>query len=383
MATPQARNRVTLTDELARLHCRLRASFPRVDRAAVAMYDRHSDRLSTFVHSTDAANPLATYEAPCGDMPSLMALAQRRVSRTIDDLEGLGPVVREHTKRLVDAGFRSSFTEPLFAGDDLLGFVFLDSREVGYFDEELRERLGLFTDAVGLLVRASMLQIELLRSAVRMAADLSRARDWETGAHLTRMSSYVRLIGRRLAPVLAFDDEFLEFLFLFAPLHDIGKVGVPDSVLLKPSALTALETIEMRAHVITGARIVESLMKDPRLAGLPHLEVLRDVVRHHHEAIDGSGYPDGLAGDRLPWASRIVSVADVFDALTTDRPYRAAWPVDRAFAFLRERAGAVFDRLCVDALIDTRLEVEDVMSRFAETGPVAPAHDHEWDLPLE
>lgn len=383
MAETQAPGLATLSAQLAELHSGVRADFPSIDRAAVAVYDRTSDRLRTFVHSTDAASPLAAYEVRSADMPSLMDLAQRRVSRIIDDIEGLGPNVREHTRKIVDAGFRSSLTEPLFNGDDLLGFLFLDSREIGYFTPEVRARLGLFVSAVALLVRTALLQVELLRGAVRMAADLGKARDWETGAHLARIARYVRLIATRLAPSVGLDDEFLEFLFLFAPLHDIGKIGVSDSVLLKPGALTPVEAIEMRAHPVTGARIVESLMAEPHLAELPHLDLLRDVIRHHHEAMDGSGYPDGLAGDQIPWGARIVSVADVFDALTTERPYKAAWSTDRALAFLREKAGTIFDRRCVAAMVDSRAEVEEAMRRFAEEGPMAPAHDHEWNLPLE
>jgi HD-GYP domain-containing protein (c-di-GMP phosphodiesterase class II) len=275
---------------------------------------------------------------------------------------------------------RSSATVPIVAGEELCGFVFLDSRRAGYFTVGALRRLGPAIRAASLIVRHNLSSVHILRTAVRMARELSQARDWETGNHLRRMARYSKLIASTLGRPKGFDDERVEFLFLFAPLHDVGKVGVPDKILLKQGPLTDTERSSMRKHVETGARVVDILLDDPLIQGLPHTSMLRDVVRHHHEAVDGSGYPDRLRADEIPIEARVVAVADVFDALTTARPYKPAWSVDEAINLLVDRVGSLFDADCVAAMIDNRAEVEEAMVRFRDAEPLPiseepfPAH---------
>jgi putative two-component system response regulator len=156
-------------------------------------------------------------------------------------------------------------------------------------------------------------------------AEIIEARDVSTAGHCERLSHYAVELGRRLG--LNFDD--LDTLRLGGFLHDIGKIGVADAVLMKPGPLTAAETTLMRQHTLIGDRLC---------AGLRSLAKVRPIVRHHHERQDGSGYPDGLHGAEIPLIAQIVGVADVFDALTTKRPYRDAVDVWTACAVLRQEA---------------------------------------------
>jgi HD-GYP domain-containing protein (c-di-GMP phosphodiesterase class II) len=161
-------------------------------------------------------------------------------------------------------------------------------------------------------------------------------------------------------------DELVEFLFLFAPAHDVGKIAIPDTILLKKGRLLHEEFEVMKTHVTKGAEIVDGIVRDLGLGALPHIDVLRNVVLYHHEAIDGSGYPEGRSGAGIPVEARIVAVADVFDALTSQRPYKAAWTVDAALGYLNERAGTKFDAACV-SILHTRLpEVERIRLRFRD-----------------
>jgi len=364
-------------DQLRGLHSQLRKGHPDLGRLAVAVYDPDNERLRTFIHSTDTANPLMLYEARFESVPALGEIAWLHTDRTIDDLRELPEPISEHTRRLLEVGFRSSYTHGIFSGDQLCGFLFLDSRRPGYFSSEVVEDLALAIQNASLLVRHHLLMVQLLRSAVRMARELSRARDWETGNHLQRMARYSKLIAATLGPAFGLDDETVEYLFLFAPLHDLGKVGVPDHILLKEGPLSEEETRSMRSHVVTGSRIVDTLLDDSALTDLPHTDMLHNIVRHHHEAIDGTGYPDRLSGEGIPREARVVTVADVFDALTTVRPYKEAWSVDRAFDFLREHAGSTFDVDCVTALCTNRAEVVEAMQRFQDAEPLPVSEELE------
>jgi HD-GYP domain-containing protein (c-di-GMP phosphodiesterase class II) len=206
----------------------------------------------------------------------------------------------------------------------------------------------------------------LLRSAVSLAADLARFRDADTGMHLERVSHYARLIARALPPTEGLDHEFIDDLSFFAPVHDIGKVAIPDYILLKQGVLAPAEYEIMKSHVMSGVAVVEGLIRDFDPGGSARVSMLRNIVRAHHEALDGSGYPDGLKAGQIPLEARIVAVADVFDALTSDRPYKETWSQEEAFGFLVERKGTRFDPACVAALMDQAPEVASIRQRFRE-----------------
>ena len=181
------------------------------------------------------------------------------------------------------------------------------------------------------------------------------ARDPHTQGHCQRLAQYATALGTRLG----LDDEQLVALHHGAFLHDVGKVGIPDAVLLKPGRLTPSEYALMQQHTVIGYTLCGELRS---------LEDVRPIVRHHHERPDGSGYPDRLEGDAIPLLARILSVVDVYDALTTDRPYKAAFSPDHAFRELREEAakGWKFKEL-VEAF--AALGAQEEFARLAQTEP--------------
>lgn len=187
---------------------------------------------------------------------------------------------------------------------------------------------------------------------------LSRAaelRDPETGAHILRMAHYACVIARRLG----WEEERVDALLHAAPMHDVGKVGTPDAILLKPGKLEPDEWEVMKQHAVLGWQILHG-------SEAPMLQLAAEIAHSHHEKYDGSGYPHGLVGDRIPSAGRIVAVADVFDALTSDRPYKAAWSMERARALLEEGRGQHFDPACVDAFLAGWDEVVAIRDRYRD-----------------
>ncbi|MEK9810843.1 MAG: HD domain-containing phosphohydrolase, partial [Candidatus Nanopelagicales bacterium] len=185
---------------------------------------------------------------------------------------------------------------------------------------------------------------------------------------------YSRLLAQTIAEDRGITDEFVENLFIYAPLHDIGKIGIPDRVLLKPGPLDADEWEVMKTHTTKGRRMVDSISDDLDLTTESANRIMRNIVELHHEALDGSGYPHGLKGDAIPLESRIITVADIFDALTTVRPYKDAWPIDQALAELKRMAKAgKIDPDLLDALEDNIDEAILVRDTYLEEQAVRGA----------
>lgn len=193
------------------------------------------------------------------------------------------------------------------------------------------------------------------RETIIRLSKAAEYRDPETGAHILRMANYSHVIGRNLG--LSETDQTL--LLDAAPMHDIGKVGTPDHILLKPGRLDPEEMDIMRQHAAIGYEILKG-------SPSPLLQKAAIIALSHHEKVDGSGYPGGLKGEDIPIDGRIVAVADVFDALTSERPYKKAWPVEDAVKFMHENSGSHFDPACIDAFFHNWDEIMDIKNRFRD-----------------
>ncbi|MBC7952641.1 MAG: HD domain-containing protein [Rhodospirillaceae bacterium] len=356
-----------LAERLACFHDEIKRDFDGINRIAIAIYDPVSDILKSFVHSSEGDNPFDHTVARLADLKPLAALARTGGRRVINDLTTHVPATPAHAKRLLAAGYVSSYTVPIFHKGTFHGFIFFNSFQTGYFTPPVVQRLRPVAEVVSLHTIMELDAVRMIQAAVKTVRQISRARDEETGAHLERMGRYARLIALRLAPRCGLSDEWVEFLFQFAPLHDVGKIAVPDQILFKPGRLTPEEFDVMKTHVSKGMEIVDTMADTFRVGGAPYVRVLRNVVAHHHEAIDGSGYPNGLSGDAISLEGRIVAVADVFDALTSVRPYKRAWTIEEAFAFLTEQSGKKFDPAAVEILKNSRSAIADIKSQFAES----------------
>ena len=199
---------------------------------------------------------------------------------------------------------------------------------------------------------------------------LSLSRDNETGNHILRTQHYVRAIAQELQLSSSkhaeqLTNQFIDTLFIAAPLHDIGKVGIPDSILLKPGKLNDDQWAVMKTHALIGERVLTSATGE--VANFD-LSIASEVAGGHHEKWDGSGYPRGLEGEQIPLSARIMAIADVFDALTTARVYKEAWPHDKAIAEIKMLSGSHFDPVVVQALLNIQPELLRISQQFSDEG---------------
>lgn len=190
-----------------------------------------------------------------------------------------------------------------------------------------------------------------LQATLALVAEMVMLRDPATGCHLRRVAQYCGLIASALERAWPLPAGYAALLASFAPLHDVGKVGIPDRILLKLAGLDAKEQRIMRSHGVLGMALIERVLEVLHLSEVPAVQVLPEVVAHHHEALDGSGYPRGLRGEAVSLAGRIVAVADIYDSLTQERPYKQALADAEALAILREMVAAgKHDGRCLEAL---------------------------------
>jgi len=205
---------------------------------------------------------------------------------------------------------------------------------------------------------------------VHTLASLAETRDKETGNHIRRTQYYVKLLAEKLrkhprfSPVLD-DDRTIERLFKSAPLHDIGKVGIPDHILLKPGKLDPEEFEVMKSHAILGR---DAIMQAEQELGvtIPFLQFAKEIAFSHQEKWDGSGYPQGLVGEAIPVSARLMALADVYDALISKRIYKSAIPTDKAVEIILEGKGKHFDPDVVEAFLELQDEFQEVAARFAD-----------------
>ncbi|MDP1524370.1 MAG: response regulator [Rhodocyclaceae bacterium] len=261
---------------------------------------------------------------------------------------------RDYLLKALSAGARDFIGKPFDRAELLMRVRNLLDAQLGH--RMLHQQKDVLEDMVRLRTE------ELNRTRLQVVQRLGRAaeyRDNETGYHIIRMSQMSALLARKLG----WSEADTELMLNASPMHDIGKIGIPDHILLKPGKFEPAEWEIMKTHATIGADLLAG--DDSAL-----LRLAREIALSHHEKWDGSGYPHGLVGEAIPQSGCIVAVADVFDALTSSRPYKKAWTVDAAEAFLRDNAGSHFDPLVVACFLDNLPEIIKIRDRHQE-----PLHD--------
>lgn len=359
-------NEKDIGKRIVTLHEEMRKVWPHLCRIAIAVYDDKTDLLKTFVNSTECDGCLSHYSVKLDSVRSLKDLAKTRKTRVINDLEALASSNSEHTKWLLSKGFKSSYTVPIHGHESLVGFLFFDADKTDYFADIIIKSLSVYSELIGALLINEFAPIHTLRGILNTAKHFTYQRDEETSGHIQRMSHYSHLIAMKLAQTMDLSDDYIEYILRYSPLHDIGKIGIPDHILLKAGPLTLEEYAVAREHVPRGIEIIDAIIGEFDLAHLTHLNVLRNIISCHHERYDGSGYPKGLVGDAIPLEGRIVAVADVLDALTARRQYKWAWDFEQSVDYICGNANTMFDPACVSVLDKDRDDFKQILELFKE-----------------
>lgn len=260
-------------------------------------------------------------------------------------------------QRALEAGAKDFVTKP-FDRVEVLTRI-RNMLEVRLLHNRVRAQNKLLED------RVRERTLELRDTQLEIIRRLSRAaefRDNETGLHIVRMSKYAMLLGR----AVGMNEREAELLLNASPMHDIGKISIPDRILFKRSRLDAEEREVMRTHAAVGADLLSGHASEL-------MEMARIIALTHHEKWDGSGYPRGLKGECIPLVGRIVALADVFDALTSERPYKPAWEPDAAIAYIQARAGRHFDPALVPVFNRLMPEILEVKRTSAESATMETA----------
>ncbi|MEW6350975.1 MAG: HD domain-containing phosphohydrolase [Thermodesulfobacteriota bacterium] len=332
---------------------------------------------------------------PLGPMPEFSArLCGRVCDRDSDLVTFEGSLFLMHFVEEAESFWRSPSEAPLRSGpwieaDDGSADMSLEASAFSLKERkllvvqalgiDLQERQHLLQSARESLLLQRQLEVlvrertrELIRTqeiTIETLASLTETRDPETGGHIKRTQNYVRLLGEQLKNHTRFHhyltDDTVELLYKCAPLHDIGKIGVPDRILLKAGSLTQQEIQEVRKHTQIGRDAL--LVAEGRLGSNRFLQVAGEIAYTHHERWDGSGYPRGLKGEEIPISGRLMAVADVYDALVSRRIYKPPFGHEQAVSTIREGSGVHFDPDVVDAFLELEEEFRQLAICFADS----------------
>ncbi|HDY7613656.1 TPA: HD domain-containing protein [Vibrio vulnificus] len=364
----QDKDIVTILDELF-LHCVER--YPTFSRFSVALLgDKKASNyyVQDRLLSKQTSQQLDYVDHELRIDSALTGLAYNNSIRIVDNLSTM--VQTERVSRLLSIGHRSSYTVPLNYRNKTLGFIFYNAATSSFFsNDNIQKDFAFLSNLVAHLFIHLHENQKHFQSALSIALNMGHARDPETKEHLIRMGKISELLARLLAhqkPEIT--HQFIHRIRLYAPFHDIGKYKIPDHILFSDKRFTAEERQIMNMHTIYGEEMIEEVihLANAELVSDDEVAFIKHIVRHHHEAFNGEGLPDQLAEQSIPLEARIVTLADVFDALLSRRAYKPAWSVDAVMDYIRANTGRLFDPECVSALIDNLEQFLAIRDRYLD-----------------
>ncbi len=271
----------------------------------------------------------------------------------------------------LDPDLRSELVIPISCKEGPAGLFDFGSREAHAFTDQEIRLCSMLVDQMAISLDNFRLLADLTASrdaVIRGMALLAESRDSHIGRHLDRICAFSRLLSERITRGSLYkdmvDEEFLETLARSAALHDIGKVGIPDHILLKPGKLSPDEFEIMKTHTTIGVSLMEELMQSH--GSFPMLKMGAEVAIGHHEWWDGTGYPHRLKAEAIPLPARIVAICDVYDALISKRVYKEAWEQSEALRVIRERAGIQFDPHLAELFVGLRLQLREIHEHYSD-----------------
>jgi HD-GYP domain-containing protein (c-di-GMP phosphodiesterase class II) len=303
---------------------------------------------------------------------SLSSIVESGKERIINDLEEYvkGKPLKDYNKVLLEEGIRASITFPLKNNNEVIGIIFFSSNTKNVYKNEHIRFLRTLANSISLSLEKDIFIEDMIISSTLALAKLTEERDNETGEHLQRMKIYSRMIAEFLSKEEKYkgliDVSYINNIERFAPLHDVGKVAIRDEILLKPGKLTKEEFEIMKTHATYGAKVLRLADDSLKKKGRSIFKLAIQIAEGHHEKWDGSGYPYGKSGEAIPLSARIVAMADVFDALTSERPYKKPFSFEDSVKIITEGKGKQFDPEIIDIFMKNIEVIKDKYLEFKE-----------------
>ncbi|KGY11729.1 phosphohydrolase [Vibrio tubiashii] len=357
-----------LNNQFADIQTRMQVHLPKLDKVSFALYDEREHLLKSYADSSSLSLSLTHFEAPLSSLPYLKKSIENRSKAFLNDVRYLHP--SPHIDSLLEEGYHSSVAIPTFVGSSFKGFIFLNSNQKQAF---CPHDIEVVKPYLKMLEAAIFSEYQLITALIEKSNKLvarSPVYQKESFSHKQRVSTYTNIIALALADRYGFDDEYVEHLTLLSQYHDMGKVMVPPELLCKQLPLTWEETQTLREHIRYGEEIVNRFVSELNASDHSSAQLMRDVVSYHYEFLDGSGYPHHLNGNTIPISAKIVCVANIFDALTTHKPYKQAWSVPYALLELEKMVcEGKLDANCVNALREQQHQLKSIIQRYPERDP--------------
>jgi len=331
------------------------------DRFSLAIYHSTQNNLVAF-HATVRGNqPVFLQKGFCQKLSetSLSKIIDQRIPyRIINNLEERKS---QSCELLLTEGIRSNITVPIIINQRLFGFLFFAHRQKHVYTDDM----GKVASLVGNIIRSRVFYSYAIQKTLSVFGDgivnIVEFKDDETADHTRRVSLYSELIANTLRDQGRISPQKADEIREYAPLHDIGKIGIPDTVLLKPAKLTPEEWTIMKQHPIIGGRLIKNANQQLiNLMGFGLLHTAYNLIIDHHEWWDGTGYPQGKRGMDISIEGQVVAIADVFDALSTKRPYKPAFSIEQSLSMLQEQAGTHFNPELVAMFLDKREQILNI-----------------------
>jgi response regulator RpfG family c-di-GMP phosphodiesterase len=348
-AAAQDKDIIAIVDDLFRL---AREHYPILSRLSVVLCSEN--RASNyFVSDTLCQEAEHRYvEQELKPESALSRMAESLDTRIIHDLTSIKPT--KQISHLLQLGHQSSYTTPIHYQESNLGFVFINASSTGFFaNQTIQCDIAYLTQVISSLFVQWFERQRHFQSSLAIALNMGHARDPETKEHLIRMGKYSEQIARTLSHTKReITHQFIHRIRLYAPFHDIGKYRIPDKVLFSSARFNDEERNIMNNHTLYGEEMIDDVVALSHHSSMcsEEIQFIKNIVRHHHERFDGSGLPDALSNTTIPLEARIVTLADVFDALMSKRAYKHAWSLDEVMEYIEAQNGSMFDPECVVAL---------------------------------
>ncbi len=345
----QDKDIIAIVDDLFRL---AREHYPILSRLSVVLCSEN--RASNYFVSDSLCQEAEHryIEQELKPESELSRMAESLDTRIIDDLTSTHPT--KQVSHLLKLGHQSSYTTPIHYQESNLGFVFINASSIGFFAQQyIQCDIAYLTQVISSLFIQLFERQRHFQSSLAIALNMGHARDPETKEHLIRMGKYSEQLARTLSHSNnEITHQFIHRIRLYAPFHDIGKYRIPDNVLFSTGSFTKEERAIMNNHTLYGEEMVNDVVALSHHSSMcmDEIQFIKNIIRHHHERFDGRGLPDGLSQDAIPLEARIVTLADVFDALMSKRAYKHAWSLNDVMAYIEAHTGSMFDPKCVSAL---------------------------------